>query len=218
MTPFPIHEPPASATFAIIPVKPLRQAKSRLARAIRAPLRAALIRSILSRTIDLLTQSDRIAETIVVSSDVTALDLARSKHTTGLVESETGLNPAVAQAVTWAVKHGASSVLIVPADLPLLTESDIEAMVDLAFEPRCMVIAPDRHNQGTNLMLLRPPDAIAFAYGPASFETHRRYAAEARLAVHISPSPTPALRLHAPDPLPIHRDGPALLAARSLSE
>ena len=58
---------PTSLTFAIIPVKPLARAKSRLARALKAPTRAALVRSIFSRTLDVIAQVNRIDGVIVVS-------------------------------------------------------------------------------------------------------------------------------------------------------
>ncbi|HZY43504.1 MAG TPA: 2-phospho-L-lactate guanylyltransferase [Anaerolineae bacterium] len=207
-----------SSTFAIIPVKTLRRSKSRLARALKAPVRAALTKSILSRTLDLLQQVDRITHTIVISNDITVLDLARSKQAIDLVESESGLNAAIKQAATWSVDRGAGSILIVPSDLPLITSADIESMLDLAVELRCVVIAPDRRGEGTNALLVRPPDAIDFAFGAASFHTHTSQSKDLGLAVHVYQSTTIGLDLDIPEDLERYQNSAALLDPLLLSK
>jgi len=209
---------PASLTFAILPVKPLRQAKSRLARTLKPPTRAALVRAIFSRTLDVLAQVERLAGTIVVSRDVTILELARLRPgVIGVVEADAGLNPAIAQGAQWAVVHGGESIVIVPVDLPWLAPADIEALIDLATEPRCLVITPDRRDDGTNLMLVRPPAALHFAYGAASFDAHRAQAAERHLNVHIYRSPTSGLDLDVPDDLALYQASAALLDSHFVS-
>src|SRR5512139_2279591 len=175
---------PSSLTFAIIPVKPLARAKSRLARALKAPTRAALVRSIFSRTLDVIAQVNRIDGVIVVSRDLTILELARQRKAITLMESDSGLNPAITQAAQWARQHDARSVIVIPVDLPLIVSADLEALIDQAREERCLVIAPDRHEDGTNVMLVRPPEAIHFTYGTSSFQVHRAQAIEHDLTVH----------------------------------
>jgi 2-phospho-L-lactate guanylyltransferase len=214
--PSPLIPPPSS--FVIIPVKRLRQSKSRLARALKADVRAALTKSILSRTLDLLAQVDRIAKTIIVSSDVTILNLARSKNAIDLIEAESGLNNAIRQAAHWALSQHARSILIIPSDLPLITIDDINAMIDLAIEPRCVVIAPDRRGEGTNALLVRPPDAIEFAFGAASFQVHSSQARTRDLALHVFESETIGLDLDVPDDLALYQSNVIQLDADSISE
>jgi len=207
------------STYAILPVKSLRQAKSRLARALKAPTRAALVRAIFSRTLDVITQVERITHTVVVSRDPTILELARQRpNVTALAEAEAGLNPAITQGAIWARDHGAGSIVIVPVDLPLLSVADLDAMLDLALEERCVVIAPDRRDDGTNVMLVRPPDALRFSYGSASFNTHRAQAAANALCVHVYRSPSSGLDLDVPDDLALYQAGSTLLDGRVLSE
>ncbi len=195
----------SATTFAILPVKPLHRAKSRLARALKASTRAALVRSIFSRTLDVMALVPRIDGVIVVSRDLTILELARQRRQIALIESDSGLNPAITQAVHWAVKIAARSVLIIPVDLPLITPDDLNNMLDLALEPNVMVIAPDRHSAGTNVLLVRPPDAIRYAYGTASFNTHRAQAIAHGLAFHEYRSPTTAFDIDLPDDLERYR-------------
>ncbi len=203
-----------SLTYAIVPVKPLARAKSRLARALKAPTRAALVRSIFSRTLDVIAQVERIDGVIVVSRDLTILELARQRHAIALIESDSGLNPAITQAAHWAAQHHARSVIVIPVDLPLITSADLGAMIDRAEEERCMVIAPDRHADGTNVLLVRPPDAIQFAYGTASYSTHRAQAVERGLIVHEYHSLTAAFDIDVPDDLELYR----ILDAHVVSE
>jgi 2-phospho-L-lactate/phosphoenolpyruvate guanylyltransferase len=195
---------PAS-TYAIIPVKPLNRAKSRLARALKAHTRAALVRSIFSRTLDVIAQVPRIDGVIVVSRDLTILELARQRNAIALAESESGLNSAITQAAQWTVKHHARSVIVIPVDLPLITAIDLDAVIDRAEEERCVVIAPDRHEDGTNVLLVSPPDAIQFAYGAASFNVHRAQAIERGISVHEYRSPTTAFDIDVPDDLELYR-------------
>jgi 2-phospho-L-lactate guanylyltransferase len=211
-------QPRLLPAFAIVPVKPLRQAKSRLARVLKPPLRATLVRHILARTLDLLNHNAYVDQTLVISHDVTVLDLARSKKAIGLAEADSTLNAAITQSAQWAAARGAGSILIVPVDLPLLTEADLESMIELAVEPRCIVIAPDRHGSGTNALLVRPPDAITFAFGPSSFNRHCALATQQNLPVHIYRSDTVALDLDVPDDLALYRQGSSLFDARPFSE
>jgi 2-phospho-L-lactate/phosphoenolpyruvate guanylyltransferase len=203
-----------SPTFAIIPVKPLARAKSRLARALKAPTRAALVRSIFSRTLDVIAQVERIDGTIVVSRDLTILELARQRNAITLMESDSGLNPAITQAAQWAAHHHARSVIVIPVDLPLITATDLDEMINRAQAEPCIVIAPDRQEDGTNVLLVRPPNAIRFSYGPASFSVHHSQANEHGLIVHEYRSPTTAFDIDVPDDLETYR----LLDARALSE
>jgi len=196
---------PSSLTYAIIPVKPLARAKSRLARALKAPTRAALVRSIFSRTLDIIAQVERIDGVIVVSRDLTILELARQRNAIALAESESGLNSAITQAAQWAQTHHARSVIVIPVDLPLITSADLDAVINRAAEERCIVIAPDRHEGGTNVLLVRPPEVIQFAYGASSFNVHRAQALEHGLKVHEYRSPTTAFDMDVPDDLEWYR-------------
>jgi 2-phospho-L-lactate/phosphoenolpyruvate guanylyltransferase len=200
-----IPQPASLNTYAIIPVKPLNRAKSRLARALKAPTRAALVRSIFSRTLDVITQVERIDGVIVVSRDLTIQELARQRSAIALAEAESGLNPAITQAAQWAAHHHARSVIVIPVDLPLITAADLDAVIDRAVEERCIVIAPDRHEDGTNVLLVCPPDAIQFAYGASSFNVHRAQAIERGLIVHEYRSLTAAFDIDVPDDLELYQ-------------
>jgi 2-phospho-L-lactate guanylyltransferase len=114
------------------------------------------------------------------------------------------LNHALRQATGSAQAHGADAVLILPADLPRITPDDITQLVRIAetqatVDPLrpCMVIAPSQDG-GTNALLLRPPTAIDFAFGPDSFQRHRAQAAAVGASCHVVHAPGLAFDLDRP--------------------
>jgi len=204
--------------YIIIPVKPFAQAKTRLAPVLRKPLRATLARALLTRTLDIANAKLETwnLKPLVISRDLMALDIARSKGAAAMLENGHDLNSALNEARQWAMQNGAGAILVLPADLPMLTTHDVEAMIELACEPACVVIAPDRHERGTNALLLHPPDALHFAFGPRSFDEHRALAKASTLKLHVYRSPTIAFDLDTPDDLKALRNACPTLDDRHL--
>jgi 2-phospho-L-lactate guanylyltransferase len=71
---------------------------------------------------------------------------------------------------------------------------------------RCVVIAPDRHGQGTNALLLRPPDVIDFQFGPRSAQMHARRALDAGAQLRWFRSDSICLDLDSPEDLALYLD------------
>jgi 2-phospho-L-lactate guanylyltransferase len=80
------------------------------------------------------------------------------------------------RAQSFAVGRGADAVMVVPADLPLLTGKDIAWLRKKAGRPPLVAIAPDRSGQGTNALCIAPPGRIRFSFGRNSFQRHIRAA------------------------------------------
>jgi 2-phospho-L-lactate guanylyltransferase len=163
--------------WVIIPVKPLRRSKSRLSSVLTEDERALLNFKMLENTLSLLRDIPSINEILVISRDPGVLALARTfKAKTLQEDGEPGLNTALKRAIYVAMAYAAESVLILPADLPLLTKEEINSVIGNLISSPMMIISPDRHMSGTNMMLVSPPDLIEFSYGPGSFERHVRLA------------------------------------------
>ena len=104
--------------------------------------------------------------------------------------------------------EGARSLLVLPGDLPLLS---VEALDELLMAADAGLVAaaggplvaivPSDAGGGTNALLLRPPDVIAPAFGPGSFEAHLRAAAAAGAAVQVVSDPSLGFDLDTPDDL-----------------
>ena len=67
--------------------------------------------------------------------------------------------------------------------------------------PLSVVIVPDRQGTGTNALLLTPPDVIAPAFGPGSFERHRDLAAAAGATCEVARPQTLLLDVDTPEDL-----------------
>src|SRR5205814_1389728 len=81
------------------------------------------------------------------------------------------------EAVGVAAQRGCDALLVLPADVPLVTARDVEALLELAEPGRGVALCPDRAGSGTNALLRRPPAAIPARFGPHSLARHRRTAA-----------------------------------------
>jgi 2-phospho-L-lactate guanylyltransferase len=188
--------------WAIVPVKPLRQGKSRLAEVLTQDERTDLNRRLLAHTLDTLTAIPEIEHVLVVSRDQAALALAREYGARTVQENGSPqLNVALARATIVAKNYATRGVLIVPADLPLITPEDVHAMLELAKDPPVVVVAPDRRRQGTNALLVCPAGLIEYEYGPGSFERHCERAQEAGARLEVCELPSLALDMDLPEDL-----------------
>lgn len=188
--------------WAIVPVKPLRRGKSRLASVLADDERVDLNRRLLSRTLDTLTTMPDIEHVLVISRDPEALSLARD-HGARTVQEDGApkLNAALQRATILAKQYATSSVLIVPADLPLFTSTDIKTMLERGKNPPVVVVAPDRRGRGTNALLVNPAGCIQYDFGPDSFARHCRQAEQIGARLEIVELPSLALDMDLPEDL-----------------
>jgi 2-phospho-L-lactate guanylyltransferase len=188
--------------WAIVPVKPLRRGKSRLAGILSQDERANLNQTLLAHTLDTLKATPEIEQVLVVSRDTEALALAREHGARTVQENGAPhLNVALARATIVAHNYATRGVLIVPADLPLLTPQDIRSMLELAGQPPVVVVAPDTRRQGTNALLISPVGLIDYDFGPGSFERHCQRASQAGARLEICELPSLALDMDLPEDL-----------------
>lgn len=154
----------------MVPVKDLRGTKSRLAPVLDPAARAGLTLYMMGRVVSRVLEAG-VDAVGVVSPDPIVLDEALRRGATPLVQKSRGLNPALEEGRLWATENGASALLVLPADLPLIETEDVRAVLaESAGAP--VVVSPDGARSGTNALLLRPPEALPFLFGPDSFEAH----------------------------------------------
>jgi len=188
--------------WAIVPVKPLRLGKSRLAETLSEDERADLNGRLLAHTLTTLAAIPEIEQVLVISRDPAALALARNHGARTLQENGSPqLNVALARATVVVKNYHTHGVLIVPADLPLLTPQDVHLMLERAVDPPVVVLAPDRHKQGTNCLLICPVGLIEYEFGPGSFQKHMAQAQAAGARLEIVDLPSLALDMDLPEDL-----------------
>lgn len=198
-----------SSCWALIPVKSLGEAKSRLSGSLTHQQRTDLCLEMLQRVLAAVAEAGDIMP-VVVSEDRLVRSLAEATGVRTLADRWDGLNASLDGAARWCLEQGASSLLVVHADLPLLKGEDLQAMITLGQAKRSVVIAPCRRNEGTNAMLLRPLGIIPFAFGPGSFEAHAGLARERGLPVNVYRSPTVALDIDTDEDLGTFRSAELL--------
>ena len=178
-------------TWAIIPVKRLSEAKSSLSPRLTPEQRQRLVFAMLADVLNAVHQAPPISDTIVVSPDEKVLSFARLHGAESVAEPGLELNEALKVVIHHSISKGVGSVLIVPADLPLLKSADVENLIAMASASKDVVIAPSKA-KGTNALFLRPPDLINLRFGGESFPLHVREASQAGIKPHIYRSPTTA--------------------------
>lgn len=192
------------AIWAIVPVKPLRRGKSRLAGTLPDEDRIALNYCLLENTLDTLRSISRIEYVLVISRDPQALSVARRFQARTIQESGApDLNCALERATAYAIRSTVQGVLIIPADLPLINTLDVESMLDAAVNEPVVAINPDRHKKGTNALLVSPTGLIKYAFGEDSFQVHCQRAQAAGARLEILDRPGLALDLDLPEDLAI---------------
>jgi 2-phospho-L-lactate/phosphoenolpyruvate guanylyltransferase len=192
--------------WAIVPVKPLRRGKSRLAATMTDDERADLNRMLLEHTLRTLTEIKEVEQVLVVSRDSSALALAREFGARTVQEDGAPtLNTALKRATVVARVYASRGVLVIPADLPFLSPEDILALLERAVDPPVVVIAPDRHEKGTNALLLSPADLIEYDFGGDSFRRHCERARRAGARLEIVNLPSLGLDLDLPEDLELIR-------------
>ena len=186
------------STWAIIPVKRLSEAKSGLSAVLAPEQRRQLVLSMLADVLRAVHQAPSIASAIIVSPDEKVLSFANLHGAEGVAEPGLGLNEALNLAIRHTISKGVDSVLILPADLPLLKSADVENLIAMASAPKDIVIAPSKA-KGTNALFLRPPDLINLRFGGESFPLHVKEASQAGVRPRIYRSTTIALDIDEPE-------------------
>ena len=203
------------SVWAIVPVKPFRAGKSRLACVLSIDEREALNRHLLRNTLKHLDDSKGVEKVLVISQDASALDLAKSMGAVPLQEtSPSDLNQALNQATGHVRANSSHGVLILPADLPLLASEDIDIILRYTIKPPVIVVVPDRHRQGTNALLINPAGLIEYQFGPESFRRHCESSRKAGIEPVICDFPSIALDIDFPEDLDLVKEGISQLLSR----
>ena len=192
--------------WAIVPVKPLRRGKSRLAGMLSEDERTILNQELLEHTLKVLSTLKELDQVLVVSRDPHALTIARNHGARTVQEDgQPHLNTALARATVMAQVHTIRGILVLPADLPLLTHDDVLALIDRAAKPPVVVIAPDRHGKGTNALLMVPAGQIEYEFGEGSFQKHCELVKKSGARLEIVELPSLGLDLDMPEDLEMVR-------------
>ncbi|MCL2713118.1 MAG: 2-phospho-L-lactate guanylyltransferase [Alphaproteobacteria bacterium] len=179
--------------WALVPVKELGGVKSRLAGLLSAAQRRDLVVAMAADVLRALVGSRRVEHVVLVSGTP---ELARLTGIADVVSypgpCTCGLNADLTAAAHWAHRAGARQLLIVHADLPLLTSAAIDRFVGARQNRRergLLRAARCSKGSGTNLLLAPLPLPLPLSFGAHSLARFRDLAAARGLTFEIRDDP-----------------------------
>lgn len=208
--PAPASRPVLEPIHVVLPLRSVSGGKARLGEALDAEERGELVLGLLLHTLVTLAAWPRCGRIHLVSPDP-VLAVATEQAGADIVvhrQPGEGLNAGVELGILAAAAGGASSVLVLPGDLPHLSVAALEELVlaaDAALAAAgggpLVTIAPSDARNGTNALLLHPPDVIGPCFGLESLEAHLRAADAVEAAVQVVDSLVLGFDLDTPEDL-----------------
>ena len=196
----------AGGIVAIVPMKPLQRAKTRLSDALTPSERAAMSLGMMRRVIAA-AQASSLSGVWVIGGDAVVKQAAERAGAKWSKDYGGNLNDSLAIAMRQAFKCG-NAALYLPADLPFVTACDVNALLRASRDGAALAFAPAKRDGGTNAMLIPCGSPFHPALGKRSFCRHKAQAQRLGIAFAVCES----------DGFGIDLDTPADLAVCAAAE
>ncbi len=174
----------------LIPVKSFSQVKQRLSQHLDLAERISLVQAMRVDVFACVAQVRTVDRVFVVSTEPQVLDEAGLRGWEPIRENtQRSESDSVDFASRFCAEQGATCLLRLPIDLPLVTAADIEPLF-AALEPApSAVLVPSRDGTGTNALLRSPSCLFPSRFGPGSFALHQAEAERAGASAKIVRNP-----------------------------
>lgn len=173
---------------ALVPLKDLAEAKTRLAGLLRPSERRALAQAMVEDVLAVLSAHPQISRVTLLSDDPCASLLAARYDIDWWPEESLGcrgLNAVVAAASERLLAESAEPLLVLHGDLPLLAQADISAVLAARQDLQGLVIACDLQGTGTNLLAFDSSCFPEFCFGADSCARHLAAAGRAGIPARV---------------------------------
>jgi len=178
------------ATAAILPVKRFDQAKQRLGETLGAATRATLAAAMFADVLAQIQRAAALDAILVVSGELEVQKLAGEAGATLIDDPvEKGQSQAALAGLARAAARNFERALLVPADCPLVDPAELDLLVS-GSAAGTVVIVPDRHDAGTNALLLDPAGPFEPKFGEGSLARHVEQAQDKRLEHVVTTVPS----------------------------
>ncbi len=178
----------------IIPFKGVMESKSRLASGISDELRKHLVVAMLSDVIAAVNSSKKLSHLIVITSEKNIENIMPKDATLLLEDKPRGINQAIIEATEYSLGMNSEATLVIPADLPLITPQDIDAIIYEGKSKPVVILSPSLTG-GTNILFRAPPQIIEPKFGRNSFQAHLKESRKMNIEPKIYSSPRVSLDL-----------------------
>jgi 2-phospho-L-lactate guanylyltransferase len=167
-------------TWAVVVARTGLSAKTRLAAALPRPRDRALLARAMLADVLAACRAAGLWGTLVVTDTGGGWSTAWNWGARPLLDPLAGLNAAVSAGLAEAARLGARTALVLPGDVPLVRPSDLREVLAAAAEAEhALVVVPDHTGDGTNALVVRPPDLVTPSFGPGSSAAHLRQRGDA---------------------------------------
>ncbi|MFN9091344.1 MAG: 2-phospho-L-lactate guanylyltransferase [Alphaproteobacteria bacterium] len=185
--------------WAILPVKEMIGAKQRLAPLLSPEERIALMQMMLRDVLAALSAAQGLAGIALVTLDPWAQALAGAHGARIITEAaQAGHTGAVTAAASVLQAEGVAAILTLPGDVPAVQTTEIEALIAAASTSPTFIIAPAHDEQGSNAILMVPPNAVRLRFGEDSYFPHLAAARAAGMTPQILRLPGTAMDIDHP--------------------
>jgi 2-phospho-L-lactate guanylyltransferase len=186
----------------LVAAKHLAFAKTRLGEVLPGSERAALAEAMFRDVLAAALGSGGAELVAVVTSDAALLEHARAAGALAIDEEyPRGLNTAVALASDVLRGHGATVLVTLLSDIPMVTAEDIDTVFAAMPADGGVVLVPSRDLSGTNMIARAPADAIPTRFGRLSLVKHLEECRARNLRCEVVRLRRPALDLDQVDDL-----------------
>ncbi len=191
-----------SPLWVMVPVKNLQHAKQRLAKVLSGAERHALFRAMLEDVLSALSETRGLAGIVLVTRDPEARALAARYGARVLEEHENRGHTAASNfGARNLASEGVPGMVQLPADIPMVTPEDIDALLKAHGPAPAVTLAPSRDERGSNAVACSPADLLPLRFGNDSYFPHLERARALGIEPAIVRRPGLALDLDTPDDL-----------------
>ena len=160
--------------YLIIPIKSFKNSKNRLKPNLDDEARIEFCKRMALDVLNVIKNCNNFDKIIIITKEKNDLsELTNDKIYFLEDDEEKGINEAIKLAIEAYNINEKDSILVLHADIPLITEDDLNLISEKANSSlRTAVIVPSKRKDGTNALLLKPPNVIKLQFGKNSFEKH----------------------------------------------
>ncbi len=161
---------------AVVPIKAIATAKSRLADVLTADERKALVAAMAKDVISALKNCSAIDHVIIITDDKEVAKLAKKLDCKVWPQGpREGLSAAMNHTASRLKSLQVSTMVSVHGDLPLANVAAFDRLIKKINGLSQVFLLPAGIDDGTNVIVTSPPDILTFQYGQDSYYRHLDY-------------------------------------------